>query len=683
MDIPNLFIKAVTSLISAGLSFAPVANLINPIYKVQNPGQGIQKIASCTDLKARIANAQTANMGRGIFNTKSLALPTAMPMMAASGAAEDNSADYSTTNVQVEGVDEADLVKIDGSYAYHLSNNQLLISRIAPANQAKLVSTTKLEDGFYAQDLYVEKDRVMVIGNKYENQVYPMPMLRNNAIGKALMPQWRSNNVTVAQVWNISDRSKPKMLRTVEFDGSIASSRMISGNVYLIMNSYSPYDPLSLQAKEGDLVPAFKDSKAGKTFKAMGGCADVLYYDPQPSRDFLVVASLPISGQGTINRKLILGTGQTIYSSTDNLYVARQEYVSNPVRDSLNPDSWNTQKTVVYKFAIKNGQINYKAQSSVPGTLLNQFSMDEYKGNLRLATTKGQVWDSRVPSTNNVYVLSSDMKLTGTLEGMAPGEKIYSVRFMGDRGYVVTFKKVDPLFVLDLSDAFKPSILGKLKIPGYSDYLHPMDATHIIGVGKNASDAPEQSFAWYQGIKMAVFDVSDVANPKEMYKVDIGDRGTDSPALTDHKAFLYSPTKQILSLPIRLAELSPEIKSQSEYAGSAYGDYTFQGAYVYRLTLDKGFEFLGRVTHHTDDQAFLKSGYYYGSYDQDVSRVLYTGDSLLTFSNSGIYLNHLNDLKLQSKVAYPEIVQPEPIYYEGGGSSGSGGGVRTLPAPAR
>ena len=274
--------------------------------------------------------------------------------------------------------------------------------------------------------------------------------------------------------------------------------------------------------------------------------------------------------------------------------------------------------------------------------------MDEAGGFFRIATTLGEVSREGSNATNNVYVLSPDMKMAGRLEGLARGEKIYSVRFMGARAYLVTFKKVDPLFVIDLSNPTEPRVLGELKTPGFSDYLHPYDETHVIGVGKNAVDAaPEEggNFAWYQGLKLAIFDVSDVANPRQMHEVDIGDRGTDSLALNDHKAFLFDREKNLLVLPVLLAELTAEQKASPDHKANDYGSYTYQGAYVYNVSLEGGFTLKGRVTH-VDNPGELGRDYgysYYGA-DDSVMRSLYIGSNLYTVSGAKIKVNRLSDL---------------------------------------
>ncbi len=210
-------------------------------------------------------------------------------------------------------------------------------------------------------------------------------------------------------------------------------------------------------------------------------------------------------------------------------------------------------------------------------------------------------------STNNVYVLDQNLDIYGRLENLAPGEQIYSARFMGNRCYLVTFKKVDPLFVIDLTDPGQPEVLGELKITGYSDYLHPYDENHVIGIGKEAVAAEEGDFAWYQGVKISLFDVSDVANPKEIAKYEIGDRGTDSPVLNDHKAFLFDRSKNLLVLPVSVAEIDP-----SQYPGGmpswAYGEVVWQGAYVFDISLERGLELRGKITHCDGEELREKLG---------------------------------------------------------------------------
>ena len=203
-------------------------------------------------------------------------------------------------------------------------------------------------------------------------------------------------------------------------------------------------------------------------------------------------------------------------------------------------------RTVIHKIAINNGKIDYVSKGEVHGNLLNQYSMDEYNGNLRVATTSNVYTNQGSNLSNNVYVLDGSMKTIGSLEQIALGEKIYSTRFMNDRLYMVTFKQMDPFFVIDLSSPTSPKVLGELQLPGFSDYLYPYDATHIIGVGKDTT-INQWGGTQATGLKLALFDVSDVTTPKLVGKFVINSSGADSEVLRDPKAFLFDKIRISLS----------------------------------------------------------------------------------------------------------------------------------------
>ncbi len=213
---------------------------------------------------------------------------------------------------------------------------------------------------------------------------------------------------------------------------------------------------------------------------------------------------------------------------------------------------------------------------------------------------------------------------------------------MGERCYLVTFKKVDPLFTIDVSNPEEPKVLGKLKIPGYSDYLHPYDAGHLIGIGKETVEAKEGDFAWYQGLKISLFDVNDVSNPKEVDKLVIGDRGTESPVLRDHHALLFDKRRNLLVIPVLEAKIFPE-KYPQGVPSSTHGEYIFQGVYILQITPEDGIRVEGNVTHIEDPQVFLKSGYYLHS-AYEIKRSLYIDDVLYTISDGRIKANSLTDL---------------------------------------
>jgi uncharacterized secreted protein with C-terminal beta-propeller domain len=362
-----------------------------------------------------------------------------------------------------------------------------------------------------------------------------------------------------------------------------------------------------------------------------------VYYWADPAESYTLTSILSINVEdSTVNQKVYLtDASHQMYVSKDYMYLAKYHYIV--TLDRWSGRQW-TPNTVIHKIAIKDGRISYVASGIVPGTILNQFSMDEHKGYFRIATTIGQWWGGE-DSKNNVYVLNEDMETVGKLEGLAPGETIYSARFFGNRCYLVTYKKIDPFFVIDLRNPRDPKVLGELKIPGFSTYLYPYDENHVIGIGKNADD--QGSFAWFQGMKMSLFDVTNVYRPKEVAKVDIGDRGTDSEALRDHKAFLFDRSKDLLIIPIQLREFD-EGKDPGEIEPWEYGEFVMQGAFVFSLTLEDGFDLQGTISHTGEIVEDPYHWYYWG--DSYVRRSLYIEENIYTVSNKMVKINDMDSL---------------------------------------
>lgn len=662
-------------------------------------GNQIKKFSSCEELKNYVKlNTQSYNYRWGGIFTTNVA-----PMMAqTTGAAKESAAgggseDYSKTNIQVEGVDEADIVKNDGKYIYTVSGNKIVVVDAYPADNAKILSEIDLNGN--VQELFINKDKLVVFGYTYGN--YEIAPTR-----------YQYSSESFINVYDVSDRSKPVLKRNFSLEGNYFDSRMIGDYVYTIINQ-----PYYLEEEE---IPIPRITSSGQS-KSICNCPDVYYFDyPDYSYMFTTILSLNTQNdnEDLTSKVFLMGTTQNMFVSLNNIYITYTKQMSNTyyteklindvyipsvpsiialrinqLKGSINnsyetlqeigeivqnySQSLNeqervnfekaiqekmtklqtdiareTEKTVVQKISISDGKIEYKNQGEVPGTVLNQFSMDEYNNYFRIATTSGHVSRGESTSANHIYVLDDNLAIVGRLEDLAPGEKIYSARFIGDRCYLVTFKKIDPLFVIDLKDPNNPKVLGKLKIPGYSDYLHPYDEDHIIGIGKETVEAEQGNFAWYQGVKISLFDVSDVEHPKEVSKYNIGDRGTDSYALHDHKAFLFSKSNNLLVIPILLAEIDEE-KYPSGVEPYAYGDYIWQGAYVFDLTLENGFVLKGKVSHLENDSEMVKTGYYYYSSPYDVKRSLYIDDVLYTISSKMIKMNDLNNLDFVNKVDLP------------------------------
>ena len=578
---------------------------------------------------------------------------------------------YSTTNIQVAGVDEADTVKNDGEYLYLLMGNNVSILKAYPATEAKLVSTIVVSD-MTPVGIFVNRDRLAVLGTKYNLNVTPY----YGAPYDSYIAPYLMDVTTYVKVYDISDRTHPEPLTTFSTSGNYISSRMIGQYVYLVASQPAYY---VVQASPNVTIDKVNIPMLGINGNMAEASPSEIYYSNTSDGYFMFTTVVTLNIQNTTEspsyKTLTLGGTSTMYVSLNNIYITF------PIEDH----------TLIYRLHVENSTINPEAQGEVPGSVLNQYSMDEYNDYFRIATT---TWITSpmnatgpLPATNvtgilpgpiklpsatnvaptlpptngttplstpimtsgnpivmlswaaehNVYVLSMNLTIVGRLENLAPDENLHSARFVGNRCYLVTFQKTDPLFVINLTDATEPAVLGQLSIPGYSDYLHPYDENHLIGVGKETVEAEQGYFAWYQGIKVALFDVSNVSNPIQMANYTIGDRGSNSPVLSDPKAFLFDKSKNLLVIPVLVARVDQSQYPSGEIPPSAYGQPVWQGAYVFNLTLSEGFVFRGGITHIEDGTSIWDSNYY-------VQRSLYIENVLYTVSNAKVKLNSLDDL---------------------------------------
>ena len=532
----------------------------------------------------------------------------------------DNVPDYSQTNIQVEGVDEADIIKTDGEYIYLITDNSLIIVKAYPSEDARILSETELKGSI--KGIFINGDRLAVF--------------EEEALDYLEKPDYSYYEKTSVKVYDVSDRESPVLKRDVAVDGLYWGSRMIGNYIYVIATG-------SINSSDNEVnLPRIYSPQGTVEIPA----SEIWHSDaPDYSHMFTTIMALNIKddSQEPAYQTLLLGGASNLYVSLNNIYItfpSQGAGISNFASDQ-SPHANSLEKTAIHRIHMDDGKINYEASGEIPGWVLNQFSMDEYQGYFRVATTTGHAWGGGTAEANQVYVLDQQLDIIGQLEDLAQGEQIYSARFIGNRCYLVTFQKIDPLFVIDLKDPFDPKVLGELKITGYSDYLHPYDENHVIGIGKETIAAEEGDFAWYQGLKISLFDVSDVQNPKVVGQYEIGDRGTDSPVLQDHKAFLFDRSKNLLVIPVSVAEIDAA-KYPYGVPPYAYGDYVWQGAYVFNISLEKGLELKGTITHCGDANP-VQSWYYYSS-PCSIERSLYIGNILYTISDAEVKLNSLGDL---------------------------------------
>lgn len=532
--------------------------------------------------------------------------------------------DYSKTNTQVQGVDEADIVKTDGTYIYYLTNEKLTIINTENASQMKEMSTIKFDETFTPEEIFLNNDKIIVIGKRYE---YDKTERKIGIDEDFLYPNYMDKTYTSAKLYNVKDKINPTLERTVEVEGDYLTARMIGSNVYIASNKYMYYAYIcntykSTELNEDDFKPHYLDTATSNETKSIN--FDCIYYIPEfEDTNYLNIVAFNITNNQEANVESYLGAGEEIYASKENLYVTKTKYDY----ERKNKTSITTE---IYKFNLNNANCTFAKAGDVPGSVLNQFSMDECNGYFRIATTDSTSWNSE-SNTNNLYVLNENLETIGKIEGLAKGERIYSVRFMGNRAYMVTFVETDPLFVIDLSNPTIPTVLGELKIPGYSKYLHPYDETHLIGIGE---DTEVVNYGYgdrvvTNGMKMAMFDVTDPNNPQELYNVKIGEKGTYSELLYNHKALLFSKEKNIIAFPISITDNDYKV--------------TFQGAIVYGVSLEKGFELKTKISNSATD--------YDRYYSRNrVERIIYIKDTLFTLSNVLIKAVDLNTFETKGSI---------------------------------
>ncbi|MDD9312192.1 beta-propeller domain-containing protein [Cytobacillus firmus] len=529
----------------------------------------------------------------------------------AKSSADSAGTDYSVTNVQVSGIDEADLIKTDGTHIYKISENKVQIIKAVPADKMELESQLTFTGGFSPYQLFIEDSQLIVLGHSYKDIPEPIGKASSE---KKIAPAFQSAKTIV---YNIENKQKPKLIREADIEGSLLASRLMDGKVYLI-TSYRPEYWILERNENADLRPRYYDTAESKEQQIVD-YNEIKYFPGSQNANYINIAVLDLKrGREPLAVTSYLGSGNEFYMSKNNVYLAATHYNNEIIADRQMPHP----DTSIYKFNIKDGKVKFQTSAEIKGTVLNQFSMDEYNDNFRVVTTKGEAWDERTPSSNSLYILDENLKQIGQLEDLAKGERIYSARFMNDRIYMVTFKETDPLFVIDGSNPEKPYVLGELKIPGFSNYLHPLDENHLIGFGHDTKitggkGVGSQPVITTDGVKISLFDVSDTTNPVEKDTEIIGGRGTYSPLNYDHKALLADKKKNLYGFPISIYQNKEGSQSESIF--------DFQGALVYKITVQNGIELQSEITHQTEEAI-------YEEWEDAIERLIFIGDCIYSIS---------------------------------------------------
>ena len=556
---------------------------------LETPGpttaQGIQKVGTRANLISLLKSIGVFYAESGsdfnrnaIFTTAmndaAAPMPSAAPAMEMGGMAATGKGDYSSTNSQVSGIDEGDLVKTDGRYIYYIQYNQIVIIEANGAAMKK-AGVIAVPDDVNINQLYVDGDTLVTVGTRYESAENPEIMTDDAKQSDVVLEKmwWNpGRDFTVVSLYDVSDRAHPQEIRTVQTQGYLTDSRLYNGCLYFVSSQWIYSIPEDMTDDEY-ILPVFRDSRQGTLNQ---------YVDPAvidrpvhiQQASYTYIGALSLTGDDPFVPTVVLGAGNTLYMSQVSLYFALDDY------------SDNTPRTHIYRYAIDEGRPAFTASGQVDGTPLNQYAMDEYDGVFRIATTDWQ-------NGNHVYTLDSALHVLGSLRNLAPGEQIYAVRFMGETGYVVTFKRVDPLFSIDLSDPNNPTLLGALKIPGFSSYLHPYGDHYLIGIGQSIADMYVRDEYGMEhvvgqtdmGIKFSLFDISDPKDVREVSAKTVGFQYSHSEALYNPRSILFDLQRNAFAIPASLSE-TPDADGNRDY---------FNG-FVVMAVDTAGFSEKGRLT---------------------------------------------------------------------------------------
>ena len=552
----------------------------------------------------------------------------------------DGSNDFSTTNIQVENVDEADIIKTDGEYIYSLSDNQVIITDAKDPENPVIVK--KLSSASFStsapEEILLYNDKLIVIGTM--------------------------SGKTTVEVYDITSKENPVKREAYSVNGRYYTSRLTKGKLYVISTG-------SLNYSKGKVDTTYTENSVTRKISYN----DMYYFKDKLTSAQTTISTLDLDKDSAkVDVTLYLLRISNLYVSENNMYLVSDNYsASNPsfvkiffgllgprgalfeaeriVEDDYY-DYSDSDETQIYKFELNNGKIKYAGLGKVEGDTIDQFSLDEYNSNLRVAlyTEEG----------SKIAVFNDKMKLIGESEKVAQGEKMYSSRFIGQRGYLVTYLNTDPLFCFDLSNPKKPEILGELQISGYSTYLHPYDENHLIGIGyeseirtnRNSQGKVISNNAVITGMKMAIFDVTDINNPIMVSDTKIGDSTTRSSILTNHKALLFSKEKQIIAIPVNTYDSELEIEDGNNDISNITKTYTTrskgyrtEGYLVYNINLTDGLQSKGFIEHETDVKRYSGT---------NLIRGLYIKDNLFTVSQGMIKVNKIDTLEEISSVLVKE-----------------------------
>ncbi|MEA2297134.1 MAG: hypothetical protein QOF77_70 [Solirubrobacteraceae bacterium] len=572
---------------------------------------------------------------------------------------------YSTTNNQEAGVDEPDIAKTDGTTLFTVSQGRIFAVSTGPA--PRLLGSLDLGSGALDAQLLLRGARLIVISS---SGGYPIGVGFGRPGGggpptstASPIPYSPVAATTVREV-DVRDPAAMRVTRTMTVDGRFVDARQNGATARLVISSAPRAIAVAGQrGAPAGWVPSrrFRSALTGRSYvRPVAPCRSVRRPVEFSGLGMLTILTLDLDrGLWAAGSAALMADAQVVYGSTTSLYVATQKWLDPRLATARLPAS---QATVINRFDVSDpARTTLVASGEVPGYLLNQFSLSEYQGYLRVATTSAPIWWGPGPpqsaSQSTVTVLAQRggrLAPVGQVTGLGAGQQIYSVRFVEDAGYVVTFRRVDPLYAIDLRSPAAPRVAGQLELAGYSAYLHPLAPGLLLGVGEDVGAGNEPA-----GTQLELFDVSDPGAPRLLARTTVA--GSSSEVQYDHHAFLFWPPTGLAVLPLEVYPPPTPVTGSGVIAPGAPPPPAqgFVGAIGYHVDRS-GITEVGRVAH--DPLA---------GYVPTIRRSVVFGDRLFTVSEAGVLASKLDTLAPQAFVAFPGAAPPVPVPLAAAAPSGA------------
>ena len=557
---------------------------------------------------------------------------------APTGATPTEGVDYSGTNVQEQGVDEPDLVKTNGTTLFAVAGNQLNAVDVTQ-KRPRLLDTLAL-DGGWSHELLLAGDRLLVL-SRGGYWLTPLP-----AAPAIAMPYFPATSV-LSEI-DVSNPKSLRLLRTLTLDGAYVDARLIGSTARIVVSSQVPTalpfqqptastgEALALARGHnqavvrssglGSWLPTYRIARAGRPAQAarpLVQCRNVEHPPGFSGLGMLTVLTVNLAKSlDPVDSIGVMTDARIVYASLDNLYLATERWSGRPLPATPTVPQPSV-TTAVHRFDISDPtHTRYRGSGQVSGYLLNQWSLSEYGGVLRVVSTDAPAWvessDSTASSLTTLRLSVGALNQVGRVGNLGQGQRVYAVRFVGSTAYVVTFKQVDPLYTVDLGDPARPRVLGELELPGYSAYLHPIGKDLLLGIGQDVNDQGRPA-----GTQLSLFNVADLRHPARLAHATLGQGWSESES--DHHAFLFWPPTGLVVVP---------------FAQSAMG---------FRVGRARGIERVGQITHPTGTAAW-----------NAIRRSVVIGGSVFTVSDAGVASSSLATLAAQGWAPFP-LSKPVPV----------------------